>query len=96
MHCFSHCLKLEPNLRIKLGLVEVSVRICISFFLSPFPMKASPEIGKDSQLESVRTDVSLMPSSTPLSLLPNTEEGEQLRRQKFSLLTQWEETRCED
>ena len=49
-----------------------------------------------SRLESARTEESIISLSAPLtlSLLSNTEEGEQIRKQKYSLLTQWEETRC--
>lgn len=52
--------------------------------------------GKESRFESARTEVSILLTSSTLSFsfLPNCEEGEQLRRQKYALLTQWEETRC--
>ena len=46
--------------------------------------------------ESARTEDSAISPATPLAftLFPNTEEGEGLRKQKYSLLLQWEETRC--
>lgn len=60
-------------------------------------MKNLPEVGKESRFESARTEVSVLSTSSPLSLSfhPNCIEGEQLRRHKYVLLTQWEEARCE-
>jgi len=60
-------------------------------------MKTLQEVGKESRFESARTEVSILSTSSLLSLsfLPNCHEGEQLRRQKYALLTQWEEARCE-
>jgi len=58
-------------------------------------MKASDDKDSDNHLESIRTEVSLLSVSATFTLLPSTEEGELLRRQKYALLTQWEETRCE-
>lgn len=58
-------------------------------------MKPSEDKDSESHLESVGTEVSVLSVSAAFTLLPSTEEGELLRRQKYALLTQWEETRCE-
>lgn len=58
-------------------------------------MKAPEDKDSEGRLESIRTEVSLLSVSATFTLLPSTEEGELLRRQKYALLTQWEETRCE-
>lgn len=59
-------------------------------------MKTPSDLSKENRFESARTEVSIISNTSPLSisLLPNSDEGEQLRRQKSALLTQWEETRC--